>query len=167
MTSDWPPPRRLTRWTLFLRRPMNRIAIIEQPGNPRFDIVVEGRRLAEHFAGRQGSHPAQVIPIGWKDADRRHELSCFFEQESTLSSSPRRGGAGKPRATPWEYFIFFLSPQRGITAVAVGVGILIAGHPLHGSGRAELPHPALVSGHNRKSPTQAIPGIQMTDSRVR
>jgi hypothetical protein len=36
---------------------MNRVAIIEQAGNPRFDIVVDGRRLAEHFAGRQGSHP--------------------------------------------------------------------------------------------------------------
>ena len=44
--------------------------------------------------------------------------------------------------------------------------MLIAGHPLHGSGRAELPHPALVSGHNRKSSTQSIHGIGMTDSRV-
>lgn len=52
---------------------MNRVAIIEQAGNPRFDIVVDGRRLAEHFAGRQGSHPVQVIPIGWKDADSRYE----------------------------------------------------------------------------------------------
>ena len=53
-------PGQLNRWALFLRRRMNRVAIIEQAGNPRFDIVVDGRRLAEHFAGRQGSHPVEL-----------------------------------------------------------------------------------------------------------
>ena len=86
MTSDWPPPRQLNRWALFLRRRMNRVAIIEQAGNPRFDIVVDGRRLAEHFAGRQGSHPVQVIPIGWKDADCRYEQETL-EQLLGLRSS--------------------------------------------------------------------------------
>ena len=43
------------------------------------------------------------------------------------------------------------------TTHEVGVGMVIADHPLHGSGRAELPHPALVSGHNRKSSTQSTP----------
>jgi hypothetical protein len=48
---------------------MNSIAIVEQAGNPRFDIVVDGRRLAEHFVGRRGAHPGNVVPIGWRAAD--------------------------------------------------------------------------------------------------
>ena len=47
---------------------MNHIAIIERAGNPRFDIAVDGRCLADHFVGRRGAHPSQVAPIGWKNA---------------------------------------------------------------------------------------------------
>jgi hypothetical protein len=39
----------------------------------------------------------------------------------------------------------------------------IADHPLHGSGRAALPHPALALGGRR----QALVGIGMTDTRDR
>jgi hypothetical protein len=42
---------------------------------------------------------------------------------------------------------------------AVGVGIVLAHDPLHGSGRAELPHPALASGDD----AEAAQGIGMTD----
>jgi hypothetical protein len=42
----------------------------------------------------------------------------------------------------------------------VGVGILVTHDPLHGSGRAALPHPALASGDNAKT----LPGIRMTNA---
>jgi len=47
---------------------MNHITIIERIGNPRYDIAVDGRCLAEHFIGQSGAHPSQVAPIGWKNA---------------------------------------------------------------------------------------------------
>jgi len=43
----------------------------------------------------------------------------------------------------------------------VGVGTVIAHNPLHGSGRAELPHPALALGND----AHAAQRIGMTDSR--
>src|SRR5208337_2166637 len=43
---------------------------------------------------------------------------------------------------------------------AVGVGIVIAHDPLHGSGRAELPHPALASGDD----AEAAQRVRMTDA---
>src|SRR3984893_5249719 len=45
----------------------------------------------------------------------------------------------------------------------VGVGITIAHDPLHGSGRAGFPHPALALGNN----AQASQRIGMTDRRQR
>src|SRR6266851_10312250 len=47
------------------------------------------------------------------------------------------------------------------TAPRVGVGIMIAHNPLHGSGRAALPHPALALGDD----AHAMQGIGMTDRR--
>ena len=46
---------------------------------------------------------------------------------------------------------------------AVGVGIMIEHNPLHGSGRADFPHPALALGNN----AHAAQGIGMTDRRHR
>ena len=46
---------------------------------------------------------------------------------------------------------------------AVGVGIMIAHNPLHGSGQAARPHPALALGED----AYASQGIGMTDSRRR
>ena len=40
------------------------------------------------------------------------------------------------------------SDQGGNRAAQVGVGIRVAPDPLHGSGRADFPHPALASGDN-------------------
>ena len=40
---------------------------------------------------------------------------------------------------------------------------MVAHNPLHGSGRAELPHPALASGNNAK----ALPRTRMTDASLR
>jgi hypothetical protein len=41
------------------------------------------------------------------------------------------------------------SPARQIPKVThVGVGIMIAHNPLHGSGQAEFPHPALALGND-------------------
>src|SRR5690349_20120861 len=47
---------------------MNRIASVPQSGSPRFDIHVDGKRLAEHFVGQRGAHPSNVIPLGWQAA---------------------------------------------------------------------------------------------------
>src|SRR5438309_4561601 len=48
-------------------------------------------------------------------------------------------------------------------APGVGVGIMIAHNPLHGSGRADFPHPALALGDNAHAPQR----IGMTDRRHR
>src|ERR1039458_8766918 len=53
--------------------------------------------------------------------------------------------------------------QRSPFSAVVGVGIMIAHNPLHGSGRAALPHPALALGNN----AHAAQGIGMTDGRQR
>src|SRR6516164_11848370 len=45
----------------------------------------------------------------------------------------------------------------------VGVGIMITHNPLHGSGQAALPHPALALGQD----AHAAQGIGMTDRRQR
>src|SRR6059036_4327822 len=47
---------------------------------------------------------------------------------------------------PWWY-----NPDRS-GLLPVGVGIVIAHNPLHRSGRADFPHPALASGDDAKSP---------------
>src|SRR5467141_1233313 len=47
--------------------------------------------------------------------------------------------------------------------VRVGVGIMIAHNPLHGSGQAGFPHPALALGED----AQATQGIGMTEGRHR
>src|SRR6266849_796541 len=49
----------------------------------------------------------------------------------------------------------------GDTFQRVGVGIMVAHNPLHGSGRAGFPHPALASGDN----AEAAQGIRMMDAR--
>src|SRR5216683_2483665 len=48
----------------------------------------------------------------------------------------------------------------GDTFQRVGVGIMVAHHPLHGSGRAGFPHPALASSDDAKPPQR----IGMTDA---
>src|SRR3989442_8464379 len=53
-----------------------------------------------------------------------------------------------------------LHPSR---LTIVGVGMTIARNPLHGSGRAVLPHPALASGNDAKSPE----GIGVINARRR
>jgi hypothetical protein len=53
--------------------------------------------------------------------------------------------------------------QRRSQWFPVGVGITIAHDPLHGSGRAGFPHPALALGDNAHAPQR----IGMTDRRQR
>ena len=38
--------------------------------------------------------------------------------------------------------------MESLSPFLVGVGIVIAHDPLHGSGRADFPHPALTSGND-------------------
>src|SRR5207253_8800260 len=45
----------------------------------------------------------------------------------------------------------------------VGVGIMFAHNPLHGSGQAGFPHPALALGDD----AHAVQGVGMTDGRQR
>src|SRR5580698_4724930 len=66
-----------------------------------------------------------------------------------MSSSARQSSAGTRRAG--------LSQRRH----RVGVGILFAHNPVHGSGQAGFPHPALALGDD----AHAAQGIGMTDSR--
>jgi hypothetical protein len=53
--------------------------------------------------------------------------------------------------------------QRAQGAMEVGVGMMIAHSPLHGSGQAVLPHPPLASDKDAR----AAQGIGMTDRRQR
>jgi hypothetical protein len=69
---------------------MNHIALIERNGNLRFDVVIDGRQLQEHFVGRQGAHPSQVFALGWKGAQiasQQDDLDRFLvRRDSTLLS---------------------------------------------------------------------------------
>ncbi len=49
-----------------------------------FDIEVDGKRLAQHFAGRRGAHPSQLSPLGWSSANEtyRAEIVAQFLAES-------------------------------------------------------------------------------------
>jgi len=71
---------------------MNEIAIVARAGAPRFDIFVDGRRLAEHFVGRRGAHPGNVVPLGWGTADRDVERQTI---EQLLGLAPSRLASGR------------------------------------------------------------------------
>src|SRR5438094_8906144 len=60
-------------------------------------------------------------------------------------------------------FTDICDPGRVAGAQIVGVEIMIAHNPLHGSGRAGFPHPALALGDD----AHAAQGIGMTDDRQR
>src|SRR5437660_11603020 len=67
---------------------------------------------------------------------------------ATLLQTPgRRQRRGQASVPPLHFLPRPLRPD-----VQVGVEMTIARNPLHGSGRAALPHPALASGEDAKSP---------------
>src|SRR5207302_2592326 len=78
-----------------------------------------------------------------------------------------------PRKKSWPHFSAARSPASprkssiaspaSLQKAEVGVGIMIAHNPLHGSGQAGFPHPALALGDN----AHAAQGIGMTDGRQR
>src|SRR3989441_12342391 len=89
------------------------------------------------------------------------EPSIFHKPRNI--SSERRGIAAFP-----QYWIrgsavrmFYRNPPHTRARPSVGVGIMIAHNPLHGSGQAALPHPALALGDD----AHAAQGIGMTDDR--
>lgn len=47
------------------------------------EIEVDGKRLAHHFAGRLGTHPSQLSPLGWRSATAAHraEIVALFLAE--------------------------------------------------------------------------------------
>src|SRR5216684_1251064 len=77
-------------------------------------------------------------------------------------------GARRPcaaaRCREWLFWVAVThltpSTSNGRPLGRVGVGIMVAHNPLHRSGRAVLPHPALASGDDAKAPQ----GIGMTDA---
>ena len=71
---------------------MNEIAIVAQAGVPRFDILVDGRRLAEHFVGRRGAHPANVVPLGWRAGEPDVERQTL---EQLLGLAPSSLASGR------------------------------------------------------------------------
>jgi hypothetical protein len=44
-----------------------------------FEIEVDGRRLAHHFAGPSGSHPSQLSPLGWSSAIEAHRAKVVLQ----------------------------------------------------------------------------------------
>jgi hypothetical protein len=55
-----------------------------------FDIEVDGKRLAEHFADRHGAHPSQLSPLGWNSANETYRAKVvaqlLAERPSELKS---------------------------------------------------------------------------------
>ena len=71
---------------------MNHIALIERNANPRFDAVIDGRQLQEHFVGQRGSHPSQVFALGWQGAPidvQRDSLDQFLARRAPTLLSGR------------------------------------------------------------------------------
>src|SRR5207244_9682220 len=91
------------------------------------------------------------------------EPSIFHKPRNI--SSERRGIAAFP-----QYWIrgsavrmFYRNPPHTRARPSVGVGIMFAHNPLHGSGQAGFPHPALALGED----AHAAERIGMTDGRQR
>lgn len=51
---------------------MNRISIVECAPEQRLQILIDDRPLAEHFVGRRGAHPSEVV-LGWSAMSREAE----------------------------------------------------------------------------------------------
>src|SRR6266851_4400704 len=108
------------------------------------DITIFSRGMECSYSTiRVGRHPAVV---GWGANRRTPPYSC-----SRLWLNGTRYGYSSPSVR--------ISEPLGHFA-EVGVGIMVAHNPLHGSGRAGFPHPALASGDDAK----AAQGIGVTDA---
>jgi len=44
-----------------------------------FDIVVDGKPLAQHFVGAQGGHPSELSPLGWSSASALHRAETVAQ----------------------------------------------------------------------------------------
>jgi len=71
---------------------MNRITITHRDGNPRHEVLIDDRRLAEYFVGRNGAHPSQVLSIGWANAQKSEERASI---EQLLGSKPSALSSGR------------------------------------------------------------------------
>lgn len=57
-----------------------------------FEILVDGKPLAQHFVGRSGAHPSEISPLGWVTADKSHQVETveeFLSGNSTQLESGR------------------------------------------------------------------------------
>lgn len=56
------------------------------------EIEIDGKRLAHHFAGRQGAHPAHLSPLGWSSTTAEHRakiVAQFLPEEPSRLESGR------------------------------------------------------------------------------
>ena len=90
---------------------------------------------AEVLLACQGDLPAF---FGIRRLARRYQRFCGMLMFDRTRGSSRLLKKSSQPASP-----SVVSPASG-----VGVGIMVTHDPLHGSGRAALPHPALASGNN-------------------
>jgi hypothetical protein len=53
---------------------MNTIELTRRTEGVRsfLDIVIDGKPLANHFAGRLGAHPSEISPLGWSSSSPQH-----------------------------------------------------------------------------------------------
>lgn len=47
---------------------MNRLNLVKRDGNPKVDVLVDGRRLAEYFTDKLGNPLGEVFVLGWTSA---------------------------------------------------------------------------------------------------
>src|SRR5258706_16368009 len=114
---------------------------------------------------RNTRSPESVNRDSWSNG--RHQSSFpangwFKSGQAMVQVTEQRGPSHKAAARLGSSGLSLCVPQEN-GARKVGVGIMIAHNPLHGSGRAALPHPALALGDD----AHAAQGIGMTDDRQR
>jgi hypothetical protein len=56
-----------------------------------FEIEVDGRRLAQHFAGRLGAHPSQLSPLGWSSANETFRAKVVSQLLAEIPSDLESG----------------------------------------------------------------------------
>src|SRR5205807_648001 len=96
-----------------------------------------------------------TVPTERHEAQRLHDPERALYENLATRDGPYAAPAGAEHSPA-------LNSSDAVVFL-VGVGIMIAHNPLHGSGQAGFPHPALALGDN----AHAAQGIGMTDGRQR
>jgi len=106
----------------------------------RFRSLYRRRKQAYEAVYHFSANPVRQVVTGFSAA-RATETSRppSADERSVPPSAARWRKQDSPNAS------FRVTSQLQLT---VGVGIVITHNPLHGSGRADFPHPALALGNN-------------------